>query len=1001
MESLVSAAAWDGNDHRQAHGGTAASTTVEPRPNVGLPFVGDRVVDRPRVAAAIVERLGRSSLLHVLAPPGSGKTTALVQAAHRLDVPVAWLTLEDWDSNPGMLVEDLIAALTAAVPGLHRSLVATQRKGADPVQIAATAGSLASNHDLVLVVDDAHLIEHSPEATAALGALIRYREPGLRVVLGARRLLDLKRLGTGATDSDSVVGPALLAADLLEAESILAGLGSSADPGEALAATEGWVAGLFLGLQAEPDRPRSGASGDIDPLALYLKSEILEEMSTDARDLLVRCSAFDRLDESRARGLGFADPRALLVEISSSGIPATWPRDRAWMRLHPRVRELLLAELESHPETDVRTVWFSAGAVLAGEGQIERAIDAFTRAGATEEAGRLLPDVILEIVRRPDIELAGRLLAQASLPEPEPPQVVLARLLVASFHADADAGLAVVGRLVQHGQLAHVIEEQPTAGTLAAGFYAARGFLDDAIAVVDLIPPGRAADAARLWLSLARDDRAAPFPPLAGDDLDAIIARSIYSRGKLRLLELDSDSAWIASTGIDQLIRQWQPMPDDRPRTVPFLAAEIERAIDASDLTAAAAALEELGRIGPAWQPLYEAQVAVRLVRDPGRARSALAGLDRAFESIAFFQELADTWLGAALLLEGDDATALDVLRAAVASMRRGDRVLELPAALVYLAEAEWRAGNEDIADEVMDEAHAAAKDNGLMLRLLRAVKDFPGALSRRIDAEAAPDGPWHALGRMLAAVNDLGTVSSAVPAARLIEFGDPHLAVHGARVRPKIRKSLELLSYLLSRPERTATIDEILTALWSGRDDDSTRAYVRQAVRHLREVLPDGVCVVRDGTALRVEGPILAEAAELEATVAGAARETGLERLNLLLEAVAMGERGEFHAGSRDVPWIDDRRERIRGVLTDVRLDAAELMLERDRHLDALEILRDLLAGDPLLERGWRIRMRALSLLGDRDGVLDTYRRCAAALATIGFEPSRQTKELVARLRS
>jgi hypothetical protein len=44
---------------------------------------------------------------------------------------------------------------------------------------------------------------------------------------------------------------------------------------------------------------------------------------------------------------------------------------------------------------------------------------------------------------------------------------------------------------------------------------------------------------------------------------------------------------------------------------------------------------------------------------------------------------------------------------------------------------------------------------------------------------------------------------------------------------------------------------------------------------------------------------------------------------------------------------------------------------------------------------------MRALSLLGDTDGVLDTYRRCQASLATIGFEPSRATTDLARTLRS
>src|SRR5439155_452551 len=114
--------------------------------------------------------------------------------------------------------------------------------------------------------------------------------------------------------------------------------------------------------------------------------------------------------------------------------------------------------------------------------------------------------------------------------------------------------------------------------------------------------------------------------------------------------------------------------------------------------------------------------------------------------------EWLDTWYGLALLLEADDAAALARLRKAVESMVAGDRILELPTAAVYLAEAEWRAGDEEAADRAADRALDAARRQGSNHLLLQALADFPAVVSRRIDAEPGADSAWHELGRALIA---------------------------------------------------------------------------------------------------------------------------------------------------------------------------------------------------------------------------------------------------------
>jgi DNA-binding SARP family transcriptional activator len=354
-------------------------------------------------------------------------------------------------------------------------------------------------------------------------------------------------------------------------------------------------------------------------------------------------------------------------------------------------------------------------------------------------------------------------------------------------------------------------------------------------------------------------------------------------------------------------------------------------------------------------------------------------------------------------LLADDAKGAAEVLREATASMRRGDRILVLPTALVYLAESEWRLGNEEASDRATDEAYEVARRQGSLREFLLALADFPGVLSRRLDAEPGTDSPWHSLGRALVARTGGNSEAWVVVSAsvHLREFGEPVLVVNGRDVRPKIRKSIELLSFMLLAPGTRVSREAVLTALWNGRDDDSTRAYLRQALRHLRDVLPEGVAVRAVGDSLSIEGAVTSESLELEALLAEAARDPGPGRLGYLLDALDLTRRGLFLEGSSDVLWVDDRRARIESVLADARLDAAELLLEAERYLRALMLLDEVLDADPLLERAWRLRMRTLDLLGDHDGVTAAYAACARALGEIGLEPSGQTQELARALRS
>ena len=107
---------------------------------------------------------------------------------------------------------------------------------------------------------------------------------------------------------------------------------------------------------------------------------------------------------------------------------------------------------------------------------------------------------------------------------------------------------------------------------------------------------------------------------------------------------------------------------------------------------------------------------------------------------LASFREWAETWLGGALLMldrPAEEARAL--LEPAVKAMRRARRHLELPAAAVFLAEAEWRLGCEDAHDAAAEVAYGAAERCGTLHPLMIALELVPDVLARRLDCEG-PD---------------------------------------------------------------------------------------------------------------------------------------------------------------------------------------------------------------------------------------------------------------------
>src|SRR5690606_36374726 len=124
--------------------------------------------------------------------------------------------------------------------------------------------------------------------------------------------------------------------------------------------------------------------------------------------------------------------------------------------------------------------------------------------------------------------------------------------------------------------------------------------------------------------------------------------------------------------------------------------------------------------------------------------------------------------------------------------------------------------------------------DQGTDDVLIRALRELPDVLSRKLDGIQHPDAFWVRLGKRVLAS---GNAPTAVAQLRISvqEFGTPAILVGGRRVRPRIAKCTELLAYLATTPGHSATREELLEVLFDGRNTEASRSYLRQAVHQLR----------------------------------------------------------------------------------------------------------------------------------------------------------------------
>jgi LuxR family transcriptional regulator, maltose regulon positive regulatory protein len=516
---------------------------------VAVPPVPPESVSR----VALVNRLRSAdgaSVAIVAAPAGYGKTTLLAQWAARDGRPFAWVSIDEHDNDPLLLLRHVAVALDRIEPVDPRVPAALRSRGrslwttAIP-RLASAVGSLG--RPFVLVLDGADLVR-SKESADVITLLLDQVPAGSMLVLASRASPPIAVSRLRARGRLLEIGAEMLALSRREAQLLVRATGTELTDDQVqqlVDQTEGWAAGLYLAALSVRRTPRGdgdvAVGGDDQYLAEYLRAEHLRDLTPELLTFLRRSSVLGKMSGplcdavlattgSGARLRSIDRSNLFLARLDSSG---------EWCRYHSLFRDVLLRDLEDREAERIPVL-------------NRRAADWFEAHGDREAA-------LAHAAASGDADRTARILAAIALP---------------AYH---DGRVSVVeGWLRQFPERAH-LDRYPAVAVLEGWIHTVRGRPDDARRCLEMAERG--ADAGEM-----PDGSASAAPWIA------VLRAAICGGGAERMLA-DAEEA-LAGLPVDS---QWHSLALVLQGTACVLVGDEQR----GDVILAEAA-EEAQRIGAA-----------------------------------------------------------------------------------------------------------------------------------------------------------------------------------------------------------------------------------------------------------------------------------------------------------------------------------------------------------------------------------------------------------------
>jgi LuxR family maltose regulon positive regulatory protein len=397
----------------RAHGPRASRAEVRLLAS-GFPVLETKLVPPPPRSGllrrdALIERLVASSevpVVAVVAPAGYGKSTLLAQWSESDPRHFAWLSIDERDNDPSVLLAYIAFALGGAAslgPEVDEAL-ASPGPSVWTVAVPRLGAALAAQSPpFVLVLDDVDRLTESDPADM-LVALASHLHGGSQFVLAGRTpgRLPLPRILAGGRGTLIDTSDLQLGDDDAAAVLVAAGVDLPAEEVSAInRSTEGWPAGLYLTALSIRSKAGDGtspirASPLTDQLVGdYIRTEILSRLTRDDLGFLLDASALERFSGPLCDSImERTDSAARLNDLARANLLLIPLDDRQeWYRYHHLLRDHLLAELRRRDEPRLHALHARAATWHGSHADDETALEYAMLAGDIDLAAQLLPQL--------------------------------------------------------------------------------------------------------------------------------------------------------------------------------------------------------------------------------------------------------------------------------------------------------------------------------------------------------------------------------------------------------------------------------------------------------------------------------------------------------------------------------------------------------------------------------------------------------------------------------
>jgi LuxR family transcriptional regulator, maltose regulon positive regulatory protein len=377
------------------------------KPKLRAPLPRPEQLIRRRLLAFLSNSLDRKVSV-ISAPTGYGKTTLLAhwRQIEEVEVPFAWVSLDEQDNDLVRLWRHIVEALRHVVPEEDFAadiLVGLSAVGQDFVgmTLPTLINELAElPYRVVVVLDDYQFISEE-DAHGSVAFFVEHLPENVHLVISSRSdpPLHLGRMRARAQINE--IRTEELAFSQEEAECLLNDkLGLQIGPDDLcvlLERTEGWPAGIYLAslsLQNKVDKHAFIESfrGSNRYIVGLLGEEVLADLTEQLRRFLLESSVLRTMKGPLCDALtGREDSAILLRELARSNLfIISLDEQGEWYRYHHLFSELLLYELKSSQPHLVPTLRSRASLWLEGAGYFEEAIRQAMAAEDYERVGLLI-----------------------------------------------------------------------------------------------------------------------------------------------------------------------------------------------------------------------------------------------------------------------------------------------------------------------------------------------------------------------------------------------------------------------------------------------------------------------------------------------------------------------------------------------------------------------------------------------------------------------------------